>query len=49
MVTLYLLPMQWMIKEFKVAGFISIIFVGSLIGLYKFWYKKLPVADLCEN
>jgi len=46
MVTLYLLPMQLMIKEFKAAGFTSIVFVGSLIGLYKFWYKKLPPAEI---
>lgn len=49
MVTLYLLPMQLMIKEYKAAGATFVLFAISLIGLYKFWYTKLPVSDLCEE
>ena len=51
MVTIYLLPMQLMIKQFSAAGVTFVVFVISIIGLYKFWYKKLPKADdvLVEN
>lgn len=49
MVTLYLLPLQLMIREFKAAAFTGVIFVISLVGLYHFWYKKLPKSDLPAN
>lgn len=45
MVTLYMLPMQLMIKEFKAASVTALFLAVSLVGLYKFWYKKLPPAD----
>jgi len=45
MITIYLLPMQLMIKQFKAAAVTFTVFAISLIGLYEFWYKKLPSAD----
>ncbi len=45
MLTIYLLPMQLMIKQFKAAAVTSIVLAISLAGLYKFWYKKLPQSN----
>ena len=42
MVTIYLLPMQLMIKQFKAASLTFVVFLIAMIGLYNFWYKKLP-------
>jgi Na+/proline symporter len=46
MITIYLIPLQLMIKEFKAASFTFVFFVISMVGLYKFWYRKLPKSDL---
>ena len=47
LITLFFLPMQLMVRDFQAFGITSAIFVISLIGLYKFWYTKLPPA--CEK
>ncbi len=45
MVTIYLLPLQLMIKEFKAASITFVVFAISIVGLYEFWYIKLPKAE----
>ncbi|MEI8207173.1 MAG: hypothetical protein WCG03_09880 [Kiritimatiellales bacterium] len=42
MVTLLLIPMQLLIGQYRDCIFTSIVFAVALIGLYFFWYKKLP-------
>ncbi len=52
MVTMYMLPMQLIIKEYRAAAFTAVLFVVSLAGLYRFWYKNLPSGDTqpdCSN
>ena len=41
-ITLFLLPMQLLIRSYKAFGVTFIIFAGSLVGLYFFWYRNLP-------
>lgn len=41
-VTLFLLPMQLIIKKFDTFFFLLGIFVIAMTGLYFFWYKNLP-------
>ena len=41
-ITLFLLPMQLIIKSFNAFFITLVIFLISLIGMYFFWYKKLP-------
>ena len=45
MITIYLLPLQLMIKEFRAAAVTFVVLLIAMIGLYKFWYKHLPKAD----
>lgn len=44
-ITLFLLPMQLMVRSFKAAGITSIIFVVALAGLYLIWYRNLPSEE----
>jgi hypothetical protein len=37
--------MQLIIRAFDQALITSVIFVLSLAGMYKFWYKNLPPED----
>ena len=41
-VSFYLLLAQLVIHDFKSLGITSTVFVISLIGMYFFWYTKLP-------
>jgi SSS family solute:Na+ symporter len=41
-VTLFLLPMQLMIRSYTEFELTLLIFVVSLAGLYWFWYRRLP-------
>jgi hypothetical protein len=49
MVTMYLLPMQLIIKQYEAFAVTLLLFLTSLAGLYKFWFLNLPpkseVAD----
>lgn len=48
-VTLFLLPMQLIIRSW-LAFFVTLVaFVISLAGLYLFWYRKLPAANYEEE
>jgi len=48
-VTLFLLPMQLIIRSWH-AFFVTLpIFIISLIGLYLFWYKQLPETNYEEE
>ncbi len=42
MVTMYLLPMQLVIQAYTSAGITAGLFLISLFGLYRYWYKNLP-------
>jgi Na+/proline symporter len=44
-VSLFLLPMQLIVRNFEAFGVTLAIFVVSLGGLYLFWYRKLPPAN----
>lgn len=39
MVTMYLLPMQFMIRNYRDFGITAVIFLLSVAGIYRFWYK----------
>ncbi len=41
-VTLFLLPMQLVIKDYKSLAITLVIFLFSMIGMYFFWYRNLP-------
>jgi SSS family solute:Na+ symporter len=41
-VTLFLLPMQLMIHAYSDSVYASLIFMVSLLGMYWFWYRRLP-------
>jgi len=43
-VTLYLLPMQLIIHNFRAFGITLAVFIVSLTGMYFFWYTELPTA-----
>ncbi len=45
MVTMYLLPMQLIIKQYQAAVITGVLFVVGLAGIYVFWYKNLPSGD----
>ena len=49
MVSLYLLPMQLIMKQYNAFSITLIIFLISLVGIYKFWYKNLPPEPAVEN
>jgi len=42
MVTMYLLPMQLIIKQYAAFAVTLALFLTSLVGMYRFWYKNLP-------
>ena len=44
MVSLFMLPMELMVQNYYSFGVTLVIFLICLAGLYKFWYKNLPVA-----
>lgn len=44
-ITLFLIPMQLMVRRFFAAGVTSVIFGICLIGMYVFWYRNLPPAS----
>jgi len=42
MTTMFLLPMQIVVQQFRAFGITLVLFVVSVAGLYIFWYKNLP-------
>ena len=42
MITMYMLPMQLIIKQYQAFTITLLLFLTSLVGMYKFWYKNLP-------
>jgi hypothetical protein len=46
MVTMYLLPMQLIIKQYTAFAATLVLFVLSVAGLYQFWYKNLPPSSV---
>ncbi len=48
-VTLFLLPMQLIIRSWNAFFITLVIFAISLVGLYFFWYKKLPATNYEEE
>lgn len=45
-VTLFLLPMQLIIHTYKSFAITFTIFLVSLAGLYRYWYKNLPPKEI---
>jgi hypothetical protein len=43
-ITLLLLPMQIIIKNYQAFGVSLVIFITGLLGMYWFWYRNLPPA-----
>jgi hypothetical protein len=48
-VTLFLLPMQLIIRSWNAFFITLVIFAASLLGLYFFWYRQLPEANYEEE
>lgn len=48
-VTLFLLPMQLIIRSWNAFFITLVIFSISLVGLYFFWYRQLPEANYEEE
>lgn len=44
-ITLFLLPMQLMVKSYYSFFITLVIFILSLVGLYRFWYRNLPTTN----
>ena len=44
-ITLFLLPMQLMIKAYNAFLITFLVFSVSLVGLYWFWYRNLPATN----
>ncbi len=44
-VTMFLLPMQIIVRSFKAFGFTFVLFAIGMTGMYFFWYRKLPPAS----
>jgi Na+/proline symporter len=44
-ISILFMPMQAMLRQWHSLGLTSILFAISMIGLYFFWYTKLPPAD----
>lgn len=42
LITLLLIPMQLIIGAYRDCLYTSFVFAASLVGLYLFWYRKLP-------
>lgn len=49
MVTLYMLPMQLLIKQYVAFAGTLVLFMASIVGLYVFWYKNLPEATVSNT
>ena len=45
LLTILLMPMQLMVKEYNAFWGTFSIFAVCMIGLYFFWYRQLPPAD----
>ena len=45
MVTMYLLPMQLIIKQYTAFAVTLVLFLTSLVGMYRFWFANLPPKD----
>jgi solute:Na+ symporter, SSS family len=43
-VTLFLLPMQLIIKKYDTFFFLLGVFAIAIAGMYYFWYRNLPAA-----
>jgi hypothetical protein len=43
-ITLFLMPMQLMVRSFNAFWITFAIFLTSLAGMYIFWYRQLPPA-----
>jgi SSS family solute:Na+ symporter len=41
-VTMFLMPLQIIIRNWEALGVTAVVFIISMIGMYKFWYKNLP-------
>lgn len=41
-VTMFLLPLEIIIRNWEALGVTAVIFIISMAGMYKFWYKNLP-------
>jgi len=48
-VTLFLLPMQLIVRSWNAFFITLVIFAISLVGLYFFWYRQLPEANYEEE
>ncbi len=44
-VSLFLLPMQLIIKSWRAMGWTALMFAVSLAGMYVFWYRNLPEEE----
>lgn len=44
-ITLFLLPMQAIIRDWRSFGITLVLFLGSLYALIRLWYRQLPPAD----
>jgi hypothetical protein len=45
MLTILLMPMQLMIREYRAFAGTFVLFAICMIGLYFFWYRQLPPAQ----
>jgi hypothetical protein len=43
-ITMLMLPMLLIIRQFRAAAITGGLLAAALVGLYFFWYKKLPSA-----
>ena len=41
-VTMFLIPLEIIIRNWNALGITTVIFLISMVGLYKYWYKNLP-------
>ena len=49
MVSLFMLPMELLVRNFYAFSVTLAVFLICLVGLYKFWYKNLPPATSPEQ
>jgi disulfide bond formation protein DsbB len=49
MITMFMLPMQAIIGTWGAFKITAVVFVLSLIGMYFFWYSKLPKQNFYED
>jgi Na+/proline symporter len=48
-ITILFMPMQAMLRQWKAFGFTTIFFAISMVGLYFFWYTKLPKENNIDS